>query len=54
MCLECHNGVPGFGRARLSAPVPTSFHDLRSPLFQNCTNCHSHIHGSNIDAFFLK
>jgi DmsE family decaheme c-type cytochrome len=60
MCLECHNGALRFGRAGLGDPVPIplpdrpSFHDLRSPRFQNCTNCHSHIHGSNANAFFLK
>ena len=54
MCLECHNGAPGFGRAGLGDPVPVAFHDLRSPRFHNCTNCHSHIHGSNTSAFFLK
>lgn len=54
MCLECHNGAPGFSRTGQGDPVPPQFHDLRSPRFQNCTNCHSHIHGSNLDAFFLK
>lgn len=54
MCLECHNGAPGFGRTGQGVPVPFQFHDLRSPRFQNCTNCHSHIHGSNTSAFFLK
>ena len=54
MCLECHNGAPGFGRTGTGDPVPIQFHNLRSPLFQNCTNCHSHIHGSNASAFFLK
>jgi DmsE family decaheme c-type cytochrome len=54
MCLECHNGAPGFSRTGSGDPVPVSFHDLRSPRFQNCTNCHGHIHGSNVDAFFLK
>ena len=54
MCLECHNGALGFGRAGLGAPVPFQFHDLRSARYQNCTNCHSHIHGSNTSAFFLK
>jgi DmsE family decaheme c-type cytochrome len=54
MCLECHNGAPGFSRTGQGDPVPFQFHNLRSPLFQNCTNCHSHIHGSNRDAFFLK
>jgi DmsE family decaheme c-type cytochrome len=54
MCLECHNGAPGFGRTAQGDPVPFQFHNLRSPLYQNCTNCHSHIHGSNTSAFFLK
>jgi len=54
MCLECHNGAPGFGRTGQGDPVPFQFHDMRSPRYQNCTNCHSHIHGSNVDAFFLK
>jgi len=54
MCLECHNGAPGFGRTGQGDPVPFSFHNLSSPIFQNCTNCHSHIHGSNVNAFFLR
>jgi DmsE family decaheme c-type cytochrome len=54
MCLECHNGAPGFSRTGQGVPVPVTFHDLRSSRFQNCTNCHSHIHGSNLSAFFLK
>jgi DmsE family decaheme c-type cytochrome len=54
MCLECHNGAPGFGRSGSGDPTPTQFHNLRSPLFHNCTNCHSHIHGSNTSPFFLK
>ena len=54
MCLECHNGAPTFSRTGQGDPVPVQFHNLRSPIFQNCTNCHSHIHGSNTDVFFLK
>ncbi len=54
MCLECHNGAPGFGRARLGDPVTPSTHNMRLPLYQNCTNCHSHIHGSNVSVFFLQ
>jgi len=54
MCLECHNGAPGFGRMGQGDPTPSEFHNMRSPLFQNCTNCHSHIHGSNTSPFFLK
>jgi DmsE family decaheme c-type cytochrome len=53
MCLECHNGAAGFSRTAQGDPAPFQFHNLRSPLFQNCTNCHSHIHGSNTSAFFL-
>jgi DmsE family decaheme c-type cytochrome len=54
MCLECHNGAPGFGRTAQGDPVPFQFHNLRSPIYQNCTNCHSHIHGSTASAFFLN
>jgi DmsE family decaheme c-type cytochrome len=54
MCLECHNGAPGFGQTGQGVAVPFQFHELRSPRFQNCTNCHSHIHGSNTSPFFLK
>ena len=54
LCLECHNGADSFGRTATGAPVPFQFHNLRSPLFQNCTNCHTHIHGSNTSAFFLN
>jgi DmsE family decaheme c-type cytochrome len=42
LCYSCHAEVPGFhlgGRFGEDA---------------NCTNCHSAIHGSNFDPFFLK
>ena len=54
MCLECHNGAGKFGRTGTGEPIPAGFHDVRSPRFQNCTNCHVRIHGSNADAFFLR
>ena len=54
MCLECHNGAPGFSRTGQGDPVPFQFHNLASPMYQNCTNCHSHIHGSNASVFFLR
>ena len=54
MCLECHNGASSFGLSGQGVPVPFEFHQLGSPRYQNCTNCHSHIHGSNTSAFFLK
>ena len=34
--------------------VPPSFHDLRSPRFQNCTVCHQKIHGSYVDRNLLR
>jgi DmsE family decaheme c-type cytochrome len=40
LCYSCHN-------------MPPSFHS-RFTLETQCTNCHSSIHGSNFDAFFLK
>lgn len=40
LCYSCHAVVP-------------SFHS-RFTLETNCTNCHSTIHGSNFDPFFLK
>ena len=49
LCLECHAGS-------LSAlgGIPPAFHDLRSARFQNCTVCHSKIHGSYISRDFLR
>lgn len=40
LCYSCHAFVPGF--------------HSRFTLESNCTNCHSTIHGSNFDPFFLK
>jgi DmsE family decaheme c-type cytochrome len=45
LCYSCHAVVPGFHVA--GSPV-------RFGLDTNCTNCHSSIHGSNLDPFFLK
>jgi len=39
-CFSCHALVPGF--------------HTRFTLESQCTNCHSTIHGSNFDPFFLK
>lgn len=40
LCYSCHVEVPGF--------------HSRFTLDTQCTNCHSSIHGSNIDPFFLR
>jgi DmsE family decaheme c-type cytochrome len=57
VCLECHANLPNGpvpGAAKIAGVVPPSFHDLRSPVFQNCTVCHQKIHGSHVDRNLLK
>ena len=55
VCLECHANLPGVNNTRpVMGVVPTSFHDLRSPRFQNCTVCHQKIHGSHVDRNLLR
>jgi len=53
VCLECHAnvGAPGAitNPGGFLGSVPPAFHDLRSPIFQNCAVCHVKIHGSNVD-----
>ena len=55
VCLECHNGVPGFGRDQSAGiPVQSPSHSMTNPRYQNCTACHVRIHGSNADSRFLR
>ena len=49
VCLECHAST--FSRL---GGAPPAFHDLRSARFQNCTICHSKIHGSYVSRDFLR
>jgi len=53
VCLECHANLP-MVRSKVAGVVPPAFHDLRSPVFQNCTVCHQKIHGSHVDRNLLK
>jgi DmsE family decaheme c-type cytochrome len=53
VCLECHANLPS-APVKVAGVVPPSFHDLRSPVFQNCTVCHQKIHGSHVDRNLLK
>lgn len=50
LCLECHteSPLPTFGQQ------PTGAHDLRSPRYQNCTTCHTAIHGSSRSPALLE
>jgi DmsE family decaheme c-type cytochrome len=55
LCLECHNGAGNFGRqangVKTQAAAP---HNLASPVYQNCTNCHVKIHGSNAEQKYFR
>ena len=49
LCLECHTtSLLSLGGS------PPAFHDLRSARFQNCTICHSKIHGSFVSKDLLR
>lgn len=54
LCLECHNGAGTFGRTLSGVPSLSRAHNMSDPKFQNCTNCHVRIHGSNSDPLFLR
>jgi hypothetical protein len=55
VCLECHANIPNTPNpGGVIGVVPPSFHDLRSPRFQNCTVCHQKIHGSHVDRNLLQ
>jgi len=54
LCLTCHNGADGFGRQNAGILTITPSHNLADPRYQNCTNCHVRIHGSNADALFMR
>jgi hypothetical protein len=49
LCLECHAGS-----MNTVGGIPPAFHDLRSARFQNCTICHSKIHGSFVSRDLLR
>src|SRR5262245_21403244 len=55
LCLECHNGAGNLGRqaygVKTQARTP---HNMANPLFQNCTQCHVRIHGSNADLRYFR
>ncbi len=53
-CLECHAALPTVRTNTAIGVVPPSFHDLRSPRYQNCTVSHQKIHGSYVDRDLLK
>jgi DmsE family decaheme c-type cytochrome len=54
VCLECHANLPNVTPDAKAGVVPPAFHNLNSPVYQNCTVCHQKIHGSYLDRNFLK
>ena len=54
LCLECHNGAGTFGRTGTGVPALSQAHNMSNPRYQNCTNCHVRIHGSNSSPLFLR
>ena len=54
LCLECHNGAGTFGRTGTGVPALSQAHNMANPRYQNCTNCHVRIHGSNSSPLFLR
>ncbi len=54
MCLECHNGLGNFGRQGDGIQLTPSSHSLTDPKYQNCSLCHTRIHGSNANSRFLR
>ena len=57
LCLECHSNIyrsDGTSASGALGGIPTGFHDLASPRFQNCTICHVKIHGSHVNRDFLR
>jgi DmsE family decaheme c-type cytochrome len=50
VCMECHSPIASAGLGS----QPPSFHNLSLPRYQNCTTCHTAVHGSNRDPQLLK
>lgn len=55
LCLECHSNLPVTNqRSGTLGTVATGFHDLRLPVYRNCTTCHTKVHGSHINRALLR
>jgi DmsE family decaheme c-type cytochrome len=50
LCLECHSPIGGGALGS----QPPAFHNLTLPRYQNCTSCHTAVHGSNRSPQLLK
>ena len=54
LCLERHHGAGTFERDGDGVTQPGLAHNMTDPRYQQCTACHTRIHGSNADARFLR
>lgn len=50
LCMECHSPIT----PDTLGSQPPSFHNLLLPRYQNCTSCHTAVHGSNRSPQLLK
>ena len=50
LCLECHSTL---STATLGSQPP-SFHNVSLPRYQNCTTCHTAVHGSIVSPTLFK
>ncbi|HEV7701147.1 MAG TPA: DmsE family decaheme c-type cytochrome [Pyrinomonadaceae bacterium] len=50
MCLECHSAITD----QIETPGVPTFHNQTTVRYQNCTVCHTAIHGSNSSNRFLR
>jgi DmsE family decaheme c-type cytochrome len=55
VCLECHSNFQSVAPPKgTMGSIAPAIHDLASPRFQNCTNCHQKVHGSNVNRDLFK
>ncbi len=56
VCQECHSNFQAKAPAKggTMGSIAPAIHDLASPRFQNCTNCHQKVHGSNVSRDLFK
>ena len=50
LCIECHSPTT----THTFGSQPPSFHNLQTARYQNCTTCHTAVHGSNRDPQLFK
>jgi len=56
VCQECHSNFQALAppKGGTMGSIAPAIHDLASPRFQNCTNCHQKVHGSNVNRDLFK